>query len=116
MEKVALFQSVFRGRTDVFPKRWENRKSGKAGYSPACSNDWVRGICGKPQIKCSECPNQAFIPLGEQTILDHLRGKFTAGVYPLLPDDTNSRTMPVETGQSPRTSLARWNWVGRRLF
>jgi hypothetical protein len=88
MEKVALFQSVFRGRTDVFPKRWENHKSGNAGYSPACSNDWVRGICGKPHVKCSECPNQAFIPLGEQMVLDHLRGKFTAGVYPLLPDDT----------------------------
>jgi hypothetical protein len=45
-------------------------------------------VCGKPQVKCSECPNQAFIQLGEQAILDHLRGRFTAGVYPLLPDDT----------------------------
>jgi hypothetical protein len=88
LEKVRLFQSVFRGRTDVFPRRWENRKSGKAGYSPACSNDWVPGVCGKPKVKCSECPNQAFIPLDERTLLDHLRGKHTAGVYPLLPDDT----------------------------
>lgn len=48
-EKVALFRSLFRGRDDVFPRRWENAKSGKAGYAPACHNEWVRGICGKPR-------------------------------------------------------------------
>jgi hypothetical protein len=26
-EKVALFRSLFRGRDDVFPRRWENQKS-----------------------------------------------------------------------------------------
>src|SRR5712692_172535 len=51
-EKVALFRSLFRGRDDVFPRRWENPKAGKAGYAPACDNEWIRGICEKLRIKC----------------------------------------------------------------
>ena len=51
--KIALFRSLFRGREDVFPRRWENATTGKAGYAPACRNEWVRGVCGKPAIKCT---------------------------------------------------------------
>jgi hypothetical protein len=51
-DKVALFRRLFAGRPDVFPVRWENRKTAKSGYAPACANEWVRGICGKPQVKC----------------------------------------------------------------
>ena len=95
-EKIALFRRLFAGRQDVFPVRWENSKTVRSGYAPACANEWVRGICGKPQIKCSECPNQAFIPVSDKVIASHLRGadsarsrdsEFVAGVYPLLTDD-----------------------------
>src|SRR3989442_14645018 len=48
-EKVRLFRQLFRGREDVFPKLWLNPKTGKKGYAPACSNEWVRGICEKPR-------------------------------------------------------------------
>jgi hypothetical protein len=58
-EKIALFRSLFRGRDDVFLRRWENPKTGKSGYSPICRNEWVRGICEKPRIKCSDWPNQS---------------------------------------------------------
>jgi len=51
-EKVALFHRLFGGRTDVFPARWDNQQSGKSGYAPACSNEWIKGVCGKPQVKC----------------------------------------------------------------
>ena len=94
-EKIALFRSLFRGRGEVFPRRWENPKTGKAGYSPVCRNEWVRGVCGKPQVKCSECPNQAFVPFGDDAIRSHLSGRaagtsadFTAGIYPMLSDET----------------------------
>jgi hypothetical protein len=96
-DKVALFRRLFAGRPDVFPVRWENRKTAKSGYAPACSNEWVKGICGKPQIKCGECPHQAFIPVSDDIIEKHLRGgegphpsggDFVAGVYPLLPDES----------------------------
>jgi len=44
-DKISLFRSFFRGREDVFPKRFESLKSGKSGYQPACRNEWIRGIC-----------------------------------------------------------------------
>ena len=41
-EKIALFRSLFRGREDVFPRRFESKRTGKSGYQPACSNAWYR--------------------------------------------------------------------------
>jgi len=94
-DKIALFRRLFRGREDVFPRRWENTKTGKAGYAPVCGNEWLRGVCGKPQIKCGECPNQAFIAFSDDALRSHLTGRasgtsvdFTTGVYPMLPDET----------------------------
>lgn len=86
-DKVALFRSLFRGREDIYPIRWES-KTGRTGYSPACSNEWIPGICEKPRIKCTDCLNQAFPPFSDQVIFEHLSGRRTLGVYPLLPDDT----------------------------
>lgn len=86
-QKVAIFRELFRGRSDVHPLRWENR-SGKSGYSPACGNEWKAGICEKPRIKCSDCPHQMFLSVSDKLIFDHLSGRCTAGVYPLLEDDT----------------------------
>ena len=87
-EKVALFRSLFRGRSDVYPIRWESTTTGKSGYSPACANEWKRGVCPKPQVKCSTCDYRELLPLTDQTIYDHLAGKQTIGVYPLLTDET----------------------------
>ena len=86
--KIGLFRSLFRGRDDVFPKRWENPKIGKAGYAPACANEWVPRICGKPKVKCGDCPNRAFLPVTDEVIYRHLRGQHTVGVYPMLADET----------------------------
>jgi hypothetical protein len=61
-DKVRLFRSLFRGREEVFPTRFESRKTGKSGYAPACRNKFVRGVCELPKVKCGDCPNQAFIP------------------------------------------------------
>ena len=99
VDKIALFRRLFGGRTDVFPMRWDNPKTGRSGYAPACANEWVRGVCGKPQVKCGDCPNKAFIPVTPDVIECHLRGEdrvrpngrgkdFVAGVYPLFFDDT----------------------------
>lgn len=92
--KIALFRSLFRGREDVSPRRFESRKTGRAGYSPACANEWVAGICEKPRIKCSECPHQRFLPVTDEVIRWHLSGRdgqargFVMGVYPMLLDET----------------------------
>jgi hypothetical protein len=56
--KIALFRTLFRGREDVYPRRFESRKTGKTGYQPVCANEWVQGICEKPRIKCTDCTYQ----------------------------------------------------------
>lgn len=87
-EKVALFRRLFRGRTDVYPIRWESKTTGKSGYAPACGNEWLAGVCEKPRIKCGACNNRLLIPLSDTIVYEHLAGKRTIGVYPLLADDT----------------------------
>jgi len=86
-DKITLFRSLFRGREDVYPVRWE-AKTGKSGYSPACANEWKRPLCTKPRMKCSDCDNRELVPVTDEAIQDHLTGKHTIGVYPLLPDET----------------------------
>jgi hypothetical protein len=92
--KVALFRALFRGREDVYPQRFESRRTGKSGYLPACGNEWVRGICEKPRVKSVVCQHRQFLPVTNDVICWHLSGKdatgadFTAGVYPMLLDET----------------------------
>lgn len=71
-EKISLFRKIFKGREDVYPRRFESRKTGKAGYQPACRNEWVKGVCNKPRIPCSKCDNQDFLPITDEVIRSHL--------------------------------------------
>ncbi len=96
-EKITLFRSLFRGREDVFARRFESAESGKSGYQPSCRNEWKRGLCRKPQIKCADCDKRDFVPVSDDIIQSHLMGRdlkkrsnkdFTIGVYPLLSDET----------------------------
>jgi len=87
-EKVALFLDLFGTRRSVYPKRWENQKTGKSGYAPACDNEWRSGICEKPRVKCTECLHQRFPVLDERSVEGHLRGTHTLGVYAIATDDT----------------------------
>lgn len=86
--KVKLLRSLFHGREDVFARLWVSTKDGRAGYSPVCKHEWDPGICGKPNVKCSNCPNRNFAPLTDGVIQRHLEGKLTIGIYPMLPDET----------------------------
>ena len=92
--KVALFRSLFQGRNDVYPRRFENHRTGKSGYAPACGNEWVWGVCEKPRIKCAACSHQRFLPVTDDVIRWHLSGQddtgrdFVMGVYPMLLDET----------------------------
>lgn len=80
-EKVKLFRKLFRGREDIYAVRWEGR-NGKAGYSPACHRIWGASFRQDP-----DKPKEYF-PLSDQVIHDHLTGKLTAGIYPLLVDES----------------------------
>ena len=72
--KIALFRKVFRGREDLYARRWET-KSGRSGYSLACSNEWRRPRCRKPRVKCGECANGRFPAVTDEVIRDHLSGR-----------------------------------------
>jgi superfamily II DNA or RNA helicase len=91
--KIALFRSLFRGREEVYPRRFESVRSGKSGYQPACGNEWVRGVCEKPRIKCSACSHQQWLPVTDGVARWHLSGvddrgqSFVMGVYPMLLDE-----------------------------
>ena len=94
-EKVRLFRSLFRGREDVFAHRWESRRTGKAGYSPACANEWDPVLCGKARgsggmrkANCLGCCEHAFFQVTDEEIEKHLKGLQVMGVYPLLADET----------------------------
>ncbi len=92
--KIALFRSLFRGRDDVYPRRFESRRAGKSGYAPACANEWVQGICEKPRVKCADCQHRQFLSVTDDVVRWHLSGRddrgadFVAGVYPMLLDET----------------------------
>jgi hypothetical protein len=98
--KIALFRSLFKGREDVYAKRFESKKTGKSGYQPVCRNEWERGICEKPKINCGNCTQRAFEPVTGEVIRNHLAGfipaknewaqpaPFVMGVYPLLQNET----------------------------
>jgi hypothetical protein len=72
--KIELFRLLFRGRMDVYPRRFESKKTGRSGYQPACANEWVRGVCEKPRIKCSDCPHQRWLLVTDEAIRWHLSG------------------------------------------
>lgn len=91
-EKVDLFRSLFKGREDVFARRWYSKTSRKAGYQPVCQNEWTP-MCDKRTFKCADCPNRHFSPLTDNDIYRHLEGKDAdgrdvIGLYVLNEDNT----------------------------
>lgn len=86
-DKIKLFMSLFIGRPDVYAKRWEN-KAGKCGYSPVCLNEWNPSVCLKPLGKCSDCQYKNYAKFDRKAVYDHLSGKITVGIYPMLFDET----------------------------
>ena len=92
-EKVELFRSLFKGREDVFARRWYSKASGKGGYQPVCQNEWNRQLCDKRKFKCAECPNRQFATLTDNDFYRHLEGKDAdgrdvIGLYVLNEDNT----------------------------
>ena len=86
-EKIKLFGSLFRGREDVYAKRWQNRE-GRFGYSPVCLNEWKSDLCKKREVKCFNCRHKLYDVLNEKVLEKHLRGSIIVGIYPLCQDET----------------------------
>lgn len=88
-EKISFFVSLFKGRNDVYAKKWKSKK-GNTGYSPVCLNEWDYVLFHKPKIKCSECKNKVYNCIDKNVIYNHLTGKIVVGIYPMFEDETCS--------------------------
>ncbi len=88
-EKIKLIQSLFKGRTDAFAKKWMSQ-DGKKGYTTACDLEWQKPICKKPEIKCIQCQHRQLSPLTDQVLFNHLKGDISIGIYPMYQDETCS--------------------------
>ena len=87
-KRIAMFRSLFRGREDVYARRWEH-PDGRSGYSPAALKDWRAINASKAEDrKKVERTTRKLLPLTDAVIENHLLGKETIGIYPLLPDET----------------------------
>ena len=91
-EKIEFFLSVFKGREDVYARRYHSTATGKSGYTPVCKNEWAHGLCDKKKHKCPECPNREFQPLTAEVVKAHLIGRDpfcrdVAAIYPMLADN-----------------------------
>ena len=91
-ERIRLFQSLFKGREDVFARRWFSKTTGKSGYQPVCINEWKQGLCDKKKYRCVICPNRNFAPLTTQDMYRHLEGKDeyccdVVGLYAIMQDN-----------------------------
>jgi superfamily II DNA or RNA helicase len=86
--RIALFRSLFRGREDVYARRWEN-DDGRHGYVPAHVKDWKAINKSRPEDRKKVAQKtRKFLPMTDAVIENHLLGNETIGVYPLLPDET----------------------------
>ena len=109
-EKVKIFMEVFKGRTDLYAKRWTSNKTGKSGYSPVCKNEFNTYKCDKSRVKCNECTNRELMPLTEDIIRKHLRGEITIGIYPLLLGDLcNFLAIDFDKKTYEKDVVAFWN-------
>lgn len=87
-EQINLFRSIFKGREDVFAKRWE--KGSKKGYMPAYLYDPYRYKAHQMRGgSFKDFTEKSYLPLNNNQILKHLNGEQPIGVYPLLQDNTS---------------------------
>jgi hypothetical protein len=78
-DKLALFSSLFRARTDSYAVRWENVRAGTKGWMPAVAGGWRKGMDRRTASP---------LPLTAQSVAAHLVGDVFIGLYPLLKDNS----------------------------
>jgi hypothetical protein len=82
-DKIALFRRLFRGRSDVYPIRWESKSTGKSGYAPACANEWRAGCPHEVDGRCSKINDLPCDP--------GMKGCELYGRYAFFDDSKNTR-------------------------
>ena len=87
-QQLELFISLFRGRTDVYARRWE--KDGRSGYGPAYDFNWDEFMTHKRHGgSMKDFENKKLIPLTKEVVKKHLIDQYVVGIYPILSDNTS---------------------------
>jgi superfamily II DNA or RNA helicase len=76
--KLAFYAALFGARRDVYAIRWENTRTGKAGWMPAVEGGWRKG---RPASEVRH------LPLTPEVLAAHLTGDVHIGLYPMLRGD-----------------------------
>ena len=76
--KVDFFAALFAARIDIYATRWENARTGKAGWLPAVRGGWRKG---------ARHEDRDHLPLSKDVLRTHLVGDVHVGLYPLLDGD-----------------------------
>lgn len=76
-ERISLLRYLFQGRSDVYAIRFES-KDGRKGYMPALQSPSGNSDRQRGNTR----------PLTKQALIDHISGKRTVGIYPLLKNNT----------------------------
>lgn len=77
-EKIELFWSLFKGREDVYPTRWDNPRKQTSGYSP---------VYIKKRGEFVDKEDREYLPVTDNVIEAHLSGEIIMGVYALTLED-----------------------------
>ena len=78
-DKLALFADRFRARADVYAVRWDNARTGAAGWMPAVAGGWRKGMDRR---------GATYLPRTTEVVAAHLVGDVFMGLYPLMPGNT----------------------------
>ncbi|MFE9694244.1 DEAD/DEAH box helicase family protein [Micromonospora sp. NPDC005806] len=78
-DKLALFADRLRARADVYAVRWDNARTGAAGWMPAVAGGWRKGMDRR---------GATYLPRTTEVVAAHLVGDVFMGLYPLMPGNT----------------------------
>jgi superfamily II DNA or RNA helicase len=86
--KITLIRSLFRGREDVYAERWRT-KDGTWAYRPAGKKNWLAVLSSRPEDhRRVDRETRTLYEITDEVVKQHLTGKKTIGIYPLLVDET----------------------------
>lgn len=78
----------FKGRTDIYAKRYFSKNKKIYGWRPDCADEFKNGcIKGKQKVNCLICSILKFLKLTSNMIMHHFKGSnLGIGIYSLLQD------------------------------
>jgi len=113
-QQLELFMSLFRGRKDVYARRWE--KEGRSGYSPAYDFNWNEFWAHKRRGgSMKDFENKKPLPLTKEVVRQHILGQHIVGIYPILTDNTSWDCCLIRFLRKRQESRCNLYWLLHQL-